>query len=135
MKFVKAFVSVFVVVLLITSCKSKVSFKKTKSGVPYKIFAAGTSKDTIAVGNIVKYNITQRVTGNGKVKDSVLGTTYGKMPQFAPVQPSTGSYQDPLMEILTKAKKGDSIYFTQAMDSFITRQPDIEIRTPFRKGD
>jgi FKBP-type peptidyl-prolyl cis-trans isomerase FkpA len=135
MKFVKAFLSVFILALLITSCKSKVSFKKTKGGVAYKIFPAGISKDTIGVGNIVKYNMTQRVTGSGKVKDSLLGTTYGKMPQFAQVQIPTGSYGDPLMEILLGAKKGDSIYFTQVMDSFIARQPDIELRTPFRKGD
>ena len=41
--------------LFLVACK-EVNFKKTKAGVPYKIFSDGKSKDTIAVGHIAKRN-------------------------------------------------------------------------------
>jgi FKBP-type peptidyl-prolyl cis-trans isomerase FkpA len=120
--------------LLFIACKD-VNFKKTKGGVPYKIFAAGKSKDSIGIGHIVKFHIIQRVKGNGKVKDTVLTSTYDKMPTYRRVVAGSDRYDDPLMEILMKAKKGDSIYMVQAMDSFIVHQPEIVNQTPFRKGD
>src|SRR5215212_8425162 len=75
MKLAKAVLGVCTAGILLTGCKDTVNFRKTKSGVPYKIFPAGKSKDTIGVGNIIKFNITLRIKGNGKVKDTVLNTT------------------------------------------------------------
>jgi FKBP-type peptidyl-prolyl cis-trans isomerase FkpA len=120
--------------LLLVACKD-VNFKKTKGGVPYKIFAAGKSKDSIGMGHIIKFHILQRVKGNGKIKDTILTSTYDGLPTYRRVVPGTARYEDPLMEILPQAKKGDSIYFVQAMDSFIAHQPEILTQTPFRKGD
>ncbi|MGZ5190346.1 MAG: FKBP-type peptidyl-prolyl cis-trans isomerase [Flavisolibacter sp.] len=116
------------------ACK-EVSFEKTKGGVPYKIFEAGKSKDSIGMGHIVKFHMIERVKGNGKIKDTILTSTYDKMPVYRRIVAGSGRYDDPLMDIIMKAKKGDSIYMVQAMDSFIVHQPEIVTRTPFRKGD
>ena len=129
MKSVKVILSVLSFAMLFAACESKIDFKKTIGGVPYKIFPAKKGKDTIAVNDIVKYH---RIV---KVKDSVLSSSYLQVPVYDKVRPASNSYGDPLPEILTKAKEGDSIYFVQAMDSFIFHNPQIEIETPFRKGD
>ena len=120
--------------LSLVACKD-VNFKKTKGGVPYKLIEAGKSKDSIAMGHIVKFHMTERVKGNGKIKDTLLTSSYDQIPVYRRVVAGSGTYDDPLMEIITKAKKGDSIYMVQAMDSFIAHQPEIVTRTPFRKGD
>ena len=120
--------------LFLVACK-EVNFKKTKGGVPYKIFSDGKSKDTIAVGHIAKFHMIQRVKGNGKIKDTILNSTYESLPVYKQITAGSGRYDDPLMDVITKAKKGDSIYIVQAMDSFIANQPQIVTQTPFRKGD
>src|SRR6476661_778685 len=120
--------------LSLVACKD-VNLKKTKGGVPYKLIEAGKSKDSIAIGHIVKFHMTERVKGNGKIKDTLLSSTYDQIPVYRRVVAGSGRYDDPMMEIISKAKKGDSIYMVQAMDSFIAHQPEIVTRTPFRKGD
>lgn len=129
MKSVKAITGMFMIAMIFAACESKIDFKKTRGGVPYKIFTAKKSKDTIAVDDIVKYH---RIV---KIKDSVLNNTYLEIPVYDKVRLASPSYGDPLPEILTKAHEGDSIYFVQAMDSFIYHNPQIEQETPFRKGD
>ncbi|HEV7620496.1 MAG TPA: hypothetical protein VGO09_02115, partial [Flavisolibacter sp.] len=128
MKLRISILSIVTVIMLLAACNS-IDFKKTKGGVPYKIFPSA-SGEKVVPGTIVKYNLTV------KVKDSILGSTYGNFPKYEQVAPAaTSTYEDPHMEILTKAKKGDSIYFVQAIDSFIAHNPDIIKQTPFRKGD
>ncbi|MGZ5286441.1 MAG: FKBP-type peptidyl-prolyl cis-trans isomerase [Flavisolibacter sp.] len=129
MKSVKLFFSILSMTLLFAACETKIDFKKTAGGVPYKIFPAKKGKDTIAVNDIIKYH---RIV---KIKDSVLNNTYLEVPAYEKVRLATTSYGDPLPEILTRAKEGDSIYYVQAMDSFIFHNPQIEQETPFRKGD
>ena len=129
MKSVKAITGLLMFAMMFGACETKIDFKKTRGGVPYKIFAEGKSKDTIAVDDIVKYH---RIV---KIKDSVLNNTYLEIPVYDKVRLASPSYGDPLPEILTKAHEGDSIYFVQAMDSFIYHNPQIEQQTPFRKGD
>jgi len=114
---------------------NNVDFKKTRGGVAYKIFPGKNSKDSIKVGDVVKYNVIRVVTGKNK-KDSIIQNTYELMPQFEDVRdPVPPNYLDPFSEILAKAHVGDSIYFEQLVDSFIAKQPDLEVQTPFRKGD
>jgi len=114
---------------------NNVDFKKTKGGVAYKIFTEKKSKDSIKVGDVVKYNVIRLVSGKNK-KDSIIQNTYELMPQFEDVRdPMPPNYLDPFSEILTKAHVGDSIYYEQLVDSFIAKQPDLEVQTPFRKGD
>jgi FKBP-type peptidyl-prolyl cis-trans isomerase FkpA len=129
MKIAKTVFGILAVGLLLTACNS-VDFKKTKSGVPYKIFPS-KSGEKILEGNIVKFHIIQ------KVKDSVIGNTYTSMAQYTQIAKSTGTYdfQSVIMDLLSQSKKGDSIYFTMSIDSFIAKDPTILQKTPFKKGD
>jgi FKBP-type peptidyl-prolyl cis-trans isomerase len=132
MKISQIGLGVLAITTTLTACKD-VEFKKTKGGVPYKIFSSGKSKDSIVTGNVVKYQTIMKVQ-TGK-KDSVINNSYQGFPVFQEIGPATDSYFDPAMEVFRQAKKGDSIYFVQVMDSFIARNPGIEQNTPFRKGD
>ena len=67
-----------------------------------------------------------------KINDSVLGTTYDKMPQYLPVTNESQPY-DP-SEIIPLLKKGDSVYMVQMMDTFIKREPR-SVPPNFKKGD
>ncbi len=133
MKLVKIGLGILATAVMMTACKN-VDFKKTRGGVVYKLFPEGKSKDSILPGNIVKYNVIRTVKGKGK-KDTIIQNSYLSMPQFEDVRASEGTYFDAFSEILTKAHVGDSIYFEQFIDSFIAKQPDLETKTPFRKGD
>lgn len=126
-------VKMFALVALVFgfSACSNADLKKTKSGAPYKIIGKGSGAK-IQAGDIVKFHLTQ------KVKDSVLSTTYGQFPRYERIDSATGNSYDVrsiVMETLRNAKKGDSIYITLSMDSFIKRDPSILENTPFKKGD
>lgn len=133
MKSVKIIFSILAAATVMVACND-VDFKKTKGGVAYKLFPGKGSKDSIVPGNVVKYHVIRKVVGTGK-KDTVIQNTYESMPQFEDVRASTGTYFDAFSEMLSQAHVGDSIYFEQAIDSFIAKQPDLETSTPFRKGD
>ncbi|GAC1418936.1 MAG: hypothetical protein NVS1B13_04070 [Flavisolibacter sp.] len=128
MKLRKSVLGIVTVAFVLSACNT-IDFKKTTGGVPYKIFPSATGTK-VAPGTVVKYELIV------KAKDSVLGTTYGNFPKYEQVgAPIPSSYEDPHMEILNKAKKGDSIYFVQSIDTFIAHNPEILKQTPFRKGD
>jgi FKBP-type peptidyl-prolyl cis-trans isomerase len=109
-------------------------FKKTKGGVPYQIFPS-KSGEKIAAGNIIKYERVMTATLKGK--DSVMNSSYNSMPLYMQVNPGMGGYdpESATLEIVSKAKKGDSIYMVMAIDSFIAKDSNIVKMTPFRKGD
>jgi FKBP-type peptidyl-prolyl cis-trans isomerase FkpA len=127
MKLSKSVICLLILSFLIASCNS-IDFKKTKGGVPYKLFPSG-SGDKIAEGNIIKYMMTI------KIKDSIVRSSYNTMPEYERAGEAAGTYEDPHMELFLKAKTGDSIYYVQAMDSFIAKQPTIVQQSPWRKGD
>lgn len=117
------------IVYILAACNST-DFQKTKAGAPYKIISDGKGQK-IDSGNIAKYQLTE------KIKDSVLYTTYGQAPMYNMIAPAPLSY-DPrsiVGDLLMQARKGDSIYFVMAMDSFIKQDPTIVKKTPFKKGD
>jgi FKBP-type peptidyl-prolyl cis-trans isomerase len=128
MQFVKNGLYALSLVLLVAACDS-VDFKKTKAGVPYKVFSEG-SGNKIKVGDFVKFNVTL------KVGDSIMATSYGKMPDYIKVEPADSAYdwRAALTEALPNAKKGDSIYIVQALDTFINRNPELAKDTFFKKG-
>lgn len=116
MKVTKSLFAVAALSVLFTACK-QTDFKKTKEGFPYKVFSAG-SGEKIAPGNVVSYHITQ------KLKDSVLQTSYGNPPMFAPI-PKDSATSNPLSALLIEAKKGDSIQINQPVDSLIKKNPRL----------
>lgn len=114
-----------VAALAIMSSCNNVDFKKTKGGLPYKLFPGKGSKKAIA-GGYLKVHMTT------KVNDSLLGTTYDKAPTYLPVAAEAQPY-DP-SEIVPLLKQGDSVYLVQMIDTFIKRDPK-SVPPNFKKGD
>jgi FKBP-type peptidyl-prolyl cis-trans isomerase len=133
MQVLKKFFSVSAVALVIAACNN-VDFKKSRAGVPYKIFSKGNG-DSIRQNNIVKFEVIR------KTKDTIFYSSYNDgMPQYLQVQPipATANYSDiggTLMEIFPTAKKGDSIYIVEAADSILKQNPQIASQAPIKNGD
>jgi FKBP-type peptidyl-prolyl cis-trans isomerase FkpA len=109
--------------IVMQSCSA--DYKKTKSGVVYKIFPGG-SKDSVArLNDIVKFNHVY------KINDSLLVDSHGKMPGFFVVSPQVvGSYSE--FEVFTQLRKGDSLVATLLVDTLLKKGQQI----PFaKKGD
>src|SRR5689334_17938086 len=87
---------------ILASCSSQ-EFKKTKTGLDYKIIGSGNSKDSIArVDDVLKLHVIT------KWNDSVMYTSYDKMPAFVKVQPDSVQPYSPY-EVFGKVRKGDSL--------------------------
>lgn len=104
-------------------------FKRTKSGVLYKIIPGGNSKDSVArAGDVIKFNVIS------KLNDSVLFTSYGKMPEFSKV-PEPGEVSYSPVEIFGMLKKGDSAVAVLVADSFLNKGHAQELPPQTKKGD
>ena len=66
-----------VMALILASCSTQ--YKKTKSGLVYKVFPSDIKDSLAKTDNVVKFNVVW------KFKDSVLYDSHGKMPQYAAV--------------------------------------------------
>lgn len=113
-----------------TSCKN-VNFKKTKSGLAYKIFPAKGKDSLIREGNIVKFNYSFKF--NDSVMDAL--NSYGKMPGFIPVQALPSPTYD-FQELLPMMKKGDSAVLVMMADTLLTKPQQMRLLPPHaKKGD
>lgn len=130
MKSSKIVLGSLAVAMVFAACQS-VEFKKTKAGIPYKVFSSSKG-DSVRQGSIVKYWVVQ------KVKDSVLYSSYDKKrAEYFQVQPSMepATYTNiraTVEELISKSKAGDSLYLVQATDSMMKENPQ---QTLFKKGD
>jgi FKBP-type peptidyl-prolyl cis-trans isomerase len=124
MRFVNSIFSAAAFVLLVSSCNS-VDFKKTKGGMPYKLYP-GKGNKKVEPGNIIKINYQQ------KLNDSLLFATYDKGPVYIPVNNESQPYD--ISEIIPTLKEGDSVYAVQMVDTFMTRTPGA-LPPQFKKGD
>lgn len=106
------------------SCNN-VDFKKTKGGMPYKLFTKGGPKPK--PGSILKayFKIS--------VHDSVLQTNYGKAPAYIPVDMPANPYD--YSELFSMLKKGDSVYAVQMVDTLMSRNPGQPLPPFMKKGD
>jgi FKBP-type peptidyl-prolyl cis-trans isomerase FkpA len=110
--------------LAFAACSPNAGFKKTKSGLQYKIISEGKG-DVVKKGQFLKVNFTQMIG------DSVLNTSYGSMPTYAPVD-SVGPIYNPV-EIFPMLRKGDSAVVIMETDSLYKQQAE---RPPYvKKGD
>ncbi|WP_165871354.1 FKBP-type peptidyl-prolyl cis-trans isomerase [Flaviaesturariibacter flavus] len=115
----KNFLSAALLGLLATGC-NRVDFKKTKSGLPYKIYSDKKGA-TLRTGEVVKIHYTVKITNNGK--DSVLQSTRTSGgPVYMPVNTSQSQPYD-ISEIVPMLRKGDSVVVVQAVDTFLRRSP------------
>jgi FKBP-type peptidyl-prolyl cis-trans isomerase FkpA len=105
---------------------NKISYRKTKSGLVYKIFPSDSKDSLLKNGQIIKYNATYKLND-----DSLLYTTYGKAPQYAIVQSETSPYDS--KEIFPMMKKGDSAVTVQLIDTLLKKGVQLPF-TP-KKGD
>ena len=110
---------------IIVSCNA--DYEKTKSGLVYKIIPGG-SKDSVAkVNNVIKFHFIR------KLNDSLLYTSYGKMPGFQVWTQDPGITYSPL-EVLFMMKKGDSAVVIEMFDTLIKK--GMQQQLPFgKKGD
>jgi len=116
---------------VLSSC-GNTGYKKTKSGILYKIITSG--HDTLVKeGNVVRLDFLVKIERT----DSVLNTSYGKMPAFIPVQapnPMAGNNYDPL-EILPMLHNHDSAIVVQLVDSLNKKNPMQQLPPFLKKGD
>jgi FKBP-type peptidyl-prolyl cis-trans isomerase len=128
MKKIYHLVAVVAVVLSIVSC-DQVSYKKTKSGLAYKIFPAAGNDSLIKVGDVVKFHYTV------KYNDSMMDrfNTYGKLPGYFRAQKLEKPTYD-FLELLTQLKKGDSVVTVQTSDTLMKIQSPV-LPPNAKKGD
>lgn len=112
--------------ILFAGCKN-VNYKKTKSGLVYKIFPGPGKDSLIKTGNVVKLHYSV------KYNDSVIYDSHDKMPGFLAVQSFDKPTYD-FQEILTLLKKGDSAVVIQLADTLM-RMGNQQLPPTAKKGD
>jgi FKBP-type peptidyl-prolyl cis-trans isomerase FkpA len=127
MKYKNSFLFLVVAVAMFSSCDSQ-DFKKTPSGVDYKVIS-GNSKDSIAKpGDILKFDMVT------KLNDSVLYSSYGKLPGYGKVPPDTFRMYSPV-EAFSHVKTGDSLVTIVLYDSLDKKGMAGQMPPNSKKGD
>lgn len=114
-----------IAVLSLTVACNKVSYKKTKSGLLYKILPGKEKDPLIKNGQIAKFHYTV------KLNDSVLFSSYGKLPGYQRIDTSQKPYN--LLAILPQMKKGDSAITVQMADTLMKQGAKLPPNA--KKGD
>lgn len=114
-------------VTTISSCDS-VNYRRTQTGLLYKIIPSNSSDSLAKPGNWVKINFTQ------KLNDSVLQTNYNKMPAYIRIESGRFGNYDPT-EILPLVKKGDSAITIVLVDSLLKKGLVSQLPEFMKKGD
>ena len=117
-----------VMIFTIAGC-GNLDYKKTKSGLLYKIISSGNSKNPIAKeNNYLKFNVVT------KLNDSVIYSSYGKMPGYSKVTAAKDADYSPV-EIFGMLKKGDSAITVSMIDTFMKRGMANQLPPGAKKGD
>lgn len=112
--------------VLLGSCN--MSYEKTKSGLRYKIYK-GKGGAELKVGDFVKFNQVALIPE----RDTVLFTTYGKMPGYTRID--TGAMvQYSFAEVLPKMRVGDSAIIVFSVDSLKSKGMIQDYNNAFRRG-
>lgn len=113
-----------IAMLLLSSC-GQLGFKKTKSGLEYKIIKSGDG-EKLEHGDFVKfqYKLTY--------KDSVVMTTYNVLSAYDQVD-SVGRFHD-FSELLTQLKVGDSMVTYQYFDT-LQKTSQFGVPPYLKKGE
>lgn len=113
---------------LIASCNS-VSYERTKTGLLYKIISSNSKDSVVKEGQWLKFNFVTKLNG-----DSVLQTSYGKMPAYAPVTKDPNSQYNPV-EVFPFLRKGDSLITVIMVDSLVKKGLAPQLPPFIKKGD
>jgi FKBP-type peptidyl-prolyl cis-trans isomerase len=108
-----SFVLATATIAMLAACNNP-GYKKTSSGLRYKIISSGKAP-MVKRGDILKINYTE------KIGDSLLSSSYGKMPAYAKVDSVEGQYSP--VEIFRFLHKGDSVTVVQLVDSIMKKAP------------
>lgn len=111
--------------LVILAACSSTDYKKTPSGIMYKIASAG-SGPLVKKGEILKFHYSQ------KLNDSLMFSSFAGIPTYARVD-SVGPVYSPL-EVLAFLHKGDSVAIVQLADTIMKKMPPGQ-QSPLKKGD
>jgi FKBP-type peptidyl-prolyl cis-trans isomerase FkpA len=114
MKKITSYVFLAVAVMAAVSCANE-GFKKTRSGLQYKIIHDG-SGDVVKKGQSLKFNYVQKIVGS---KDSTLSPTGTVFPTYYPVD-SVGATYNPA-EVFGMLRKGDSVMIIMQVDTLLSR--------------
>ncbi|MBS1759878.1 MAG: FKBP-type peptidyl-prolyl cis-trans isomerase [Bacteroidetes bacterium] len=113
------------VVMIFAAACNKVDYKKTSSGLAYQLFPSNGKDSLIKNGEVIKMEATT------KLNDSLLYSSYGKMPVYLKLQDVGANYN--ILEILRLMKVGDSAVVVQLADSLMKRQDQMPPMA--KKGD
>lgn len=116
---------IFIVALV--GCDS-MSFKKTTSGLVYKIIPGKGKDSLIKSGNIVKFQFSR------KLNDSLIYTSYGKMPGYSQMNMSPEINYSP-MEVFFMLRKGDSAITVEMYDSLSKKGLTNQLPPNAKAGD
>jgi FKBP-type peptidyl-prolyl cis-trans isomerase FkpA len=122
MKTISSYVFLGVALLLAASCTNS-EFKKTKSGLQYKIYSDGKGP-LPKKGEFLKANVIE------KIRDSVLYSSYGSMPAYLQVDTPRASYNP--AEVFSLLRKGDSVVIVISVDT-LSRRNNGQQLPPFMK--
>jgi FKBP-type peptidyl-prolyl cis-trans isomerase FkpA len=130
MKKVNYFLLLITVILATAACNN-VSYKKTKTGLLYKIIPSSSKDSLVKNGQWLKIHFTQKIN-----EDSVLQSTYGKMPIYQQLVENPALNYDPA-EVFPMLRKGDSVVIVQFVDSLLAKQnnPGAALPPYLKKGD
>lgn len=120
-------IALFVLAIMIVGGCTDTEFKKSKGGMPYKIYRG---KGTIAAknGSVLKVHMLR------KINDSTIFDTHKGLPYYIPVQEYNRPYD--ASEVFTLLKNGDSLVTVQLIDSFFKYDPNLQQQNPqLKKGD
>jgi FKBP-type peptidyl-prolyl cis-trans isomerase len=106
----------------------QMSFKKTKSGLVYKIISGKGKDSLIKSGNVVKFQFIR------KLNDSVLYSSYGKMPGFSQMNMTPDLNYSP-MEVFFMLRKGDSAVTVELYDSLSKKGLATQLPPTAKSGD
>ena len=127
MKPVNYFLMMIAAAVMMASCNS-VSYQKTKSGLLYKIISSNPKDSLVKTGDWLKVHFSN------KINDSVLNSSYGKMPGYAQVVAVDNmSYDVP--EIFPMLRKGDSAIVVLLVDSLLRKNGGQGLPPFMKKGD
>jgi FKBP-type peptidyl-prolyl cis-trans isomerase FkpA len=111
MKTISSYLLISLVLLGAVACNNT-DYKKTKSGLMYKIFSDGKGEPA-KKGQFLKTQLLQ------KLRDSTLYTSYGGFPFYIPVDSPRPIYSP--TEIFTMLRKGDSAVAILLADSLVRK--------------
>lgn len=115
---------------LAVSC-NKVSYRKTKTDLLYKIIPSSSKDSAAKPGDWLKIHFVQK-----RNNDTILQSTYGKMPAYQQVVIDPSIKYNPV-EIFHLLKKGDSAVAVVFIDSLISKKLVEQSQLPpfLKKGD